>query len=158
MSTFSASAIMKAAHQAAKVADAIVAYKIRFSTALKAAWATAKQTINTMMNTVETIYVADPHVIAGGSTSQACTYEIHHLAGTVAFVTVRREAGNRPVRQRIVSTSQVIAGGAKAFERNGQPFYLCTDFADWSAADARDAAAFGFSMADVDQATASLNA
>lgn len=50
--TTSTSNLFKMAHAAAKVADAVVAYKIRFSTALKAAWANAKQTLTCAMSTI----------------------------------------------------------------------------------------------------------
>ena len=45
-------AIFTAAHATARLADKMVAYRTRFTTALRAAWATAKQTINTVMEQV----------------------------------------------------------------------------------------------------------
>ena len=48
-----ASAIFTAAHLAAKVADAAVTYRTRFVTALRAAWAAAKQVISTIMTKEE---------------------------------------------------------------------------------------------------------
>lgn len=51
MTATTASAIFTAAHAAAKVADTVVAYKVRFSTALRSAWAAAKQTVTTLMET-----------------------------------------------------------------------------------------------------------
>lgn len=46
-----ASALFTAAHAAARLADATLAYRTRFVTALKSAWAAAKQTITNAMTT-----------------------------------------------------------------------------------------------------------
>lgn len=47
-----ASAIFTAAHAAARLADAATSYRTRFVSALKSAWAAAKQTVQTAMSTV----------------------------------------------------------------------------------------------------------
>lgn len=48
-----ASQIFTAAHTAARVASPVVAYRTRFVTALKSAWAAAKQIVTTMSHVIE---------------------------------------------------------------------------------------------------------
>ena len=50
--TTTASFVMTAAHAAARLADKMLAYRTRFTTALRAAWAATKQTAQTIMEVI----------------------------------------------------------------------------------------------------------
>ena len=149
--------IFTAAHAAARLADQMVAYRTRFSTALKSAWAAAKQTIKTVMsNIIATIHLEDEHATPG--TVPAKIYEVYHATETAAFVTLRIEGREAPAKQRIACIHKSLAGAAAAaFTLNGQAFYICSDATSWSDVTDRDAQR-GFTQADATAALVALNA
>jgi len=73
-----ASQIFTAAHLAAKIADAALAYRARFTTALRAAWAAAKQPAQALPTTI--------HLVAINKQQQRFAVQI--VAGEQAATTV----------------------------------------------------------------------
>ncbi|SDZ01211.1 hypothetical protein [Hymenobacter psychrophilus] len=149
------SAIFLAAHAAAKVASAVVAYKVRFSTALRSAWAAAKQTVNTITTAImETI--SNPNFSADLANPVTANYDILHTAGNAAFV-VRRIEGRKDVVM-VATTRSAIAGGAKLFVRNGETFFHFAHISQFGQLDAADLSDLNITAADVAAATTTLNA
>jgi len=119
MSTTTASAIFTAAHAAAKVADAVVVYKVRFSTALKSAWAAAKQTINAIMETPSTAVVTFNN---GRTATFALTAEAQaqHRATIAAHF-----AGDTRRDDSFYTAEMNALGNAEYVEQLGAPYYFC---------------------------------
>lgn len=149
-----ASAIFTAAHLAAKVADKAMAYRTRFATALKSAWAAAKQTINTVMSTIlETI--ENPSFSADLANPVTASYDVYHVAGNAAFVVRRLSRAGAAPRVMVATNRAAISTGNQLFARNGEAFY---SFGAIDQLDARDLAALNITAADVAAATAAINA
>ncbi len=149
-------AIFTAAHAAARLADEMVAYRTRFATALRAAWAAAKQTltktVSAILATIEkpNLGFTDIYdIFHVGQQSATGTSPADLPAITTAF------AMSRPLDE--LDTARFFFLTSYATDRRSQPFttyngtslYRQSDVTLRNIDSERTQQAYGFTAADV---------
>lgn len=113
-----ASAIFTAAHAAARLADAVVAYRTRFTTALRAAWAAAKQTIKTVMTPFEQQMAAARAERAAATNAAAAGAKTVTLFGRAFYADADARANANQVEAEV--EARLVAEGRRAYGQSQQ--------------------------------------